>query len=70
MRLQRIEFGSFKNSMVVKVMRTIDKVESLPSVPQDFIEFNIQHGSQSLHYNLQSDEAAQLLEMLQAALLE
>lgn len=68
MRLKNIQFGEQLNGLSISVMRVTDKIETVPCVPQNFIQVRIQCGPQSLHYNLQEDEATQLLKMLQAAL--
>ena len=66
MQLKRIEFGSYKNCMGVCVVHSIDKLESIPCVPEDYIEFSIQSGSQGVHFNLHEDDARRLLQMLQS----
>ena len=67
-QLENLEFGSFKNCMSVSIMRVTDKIESFPCVPREFIEFMIYHGSQSLHYNLQEEEAQMLINMLEKSM--
>ena len=68
MRLKNIQFGAQLNGLSVSVMRVTTKTETLPCVPEEFIQVRIQSGSQSLHHNLREPEAEQLLQMLQAAL--
>jgi hypothetical protein len=69
MRLQRIDFGTPLNGMSISVMRVTDKSNGLLH-EQEFVEFFIKYGSQSLHYNLQEDEVRHLIKMLERAVSE